>query len=478
MGEMNVLVFIPTYNERDNVEKIFHEIVALGLDLDVLFLDDNSPDGTGEILDELVTSNNRVHVIHRQGKLGIGSAHQEGIRWAYEHHYSLLITMDCDFTHPPDYIPIIINNLNDFHVVVGSRYMLDDSLEGWNLFRKFLTLAGHFMTKYLLKMPYDATGAFRLYNLDRIPEYAFEMVSSRGYSFFFESLYILHLNGHSIQEIPIKLPPRTYGHSKMRMTDAWHSLTFLFTTSLTTLFYKEKYEIYEPFVSEDVVHPAVADSKNWDDYWGSQKSAGGLIYDAIAAFYRKFIIKKALNHFIRKHFPKGSHILHAGCGSGQVDKDNGDDYSIDALDISLKALSIYKKVNKRHGKLMHGSIFHIPLPDASVDGIYNLGVMEHFTEEEITEILCEFRRVMKRDGKLMIFWPPEFGSSVMFFKIFKLVFQPFFKKKLVLHPHEICRIQSKEHVQKILQSANMKIVDYYFGIRDLFTHAIIVAIKK
>ena len=356
--------------------------------------------------------------------------------------------------------------------------MVNDSLEGWNMFRKFLTFAGHFMTKYLLKMPYDATGAFRLYRLDRIPEYAFEIVSSKGYSFFFESLYILYLNRYAIKEIPIKLPPRTYGHSKMRMKDAWHSLTFLFTTSLTSLFYREKYEIYEPFIPEEDGVSTVANNKDWDDYWESQKGAGGLIYDAIAAFYRKFIIKRALNYFIRKHFKKSSVILHAGCGTGQVDKDNCDDYSIIALDISLKALSIYKKINKNHGKLMHGSIFNIPMPDASVDGIYNLGVMEHFNKHEIQQILNEFRRVLKPNGKLIVFWPPEFGLSVLFFKLFKLLLQPFFKNELVFHPSEICRIQSKEHATRMFQQTDMNIVDYYFGVRDVFTHSIIVATKN
>jgi dolichol-phosphate mannosyltransferase len=475
---MKLLVFIPTYNEKENVENILHEIVGLRLDLDVLFLDDNSPDGTGEILDELAKKNNRVHVIHRQGKLGIGSAHQEGIRWAYKYNYSLLITMDCDFTHSPDCIPVIINNSDDYDVVIGSRYMLKDSLEGWNLFRKFLTVVGHFMTKYLLKMPYDATGAFRLYHLDKIPEYAFENVSSKGYSFFFESLYILYLNRYAIKEIPIKLPPRTYGHSKMRMKDAWHSLTFLFTTSLTTLFYREKYETYEPFIPEEGAASSVANSKDWDDYWESRKGAGGLIYDAIASFYRKSIIKRALNYFIRKHIKRGSQILHAGCGTGQVDKDNCDDYSIIALDISLKALSIYKKINKNHGKLMHGNIFNIPLPDASVDGIYNLGVMEHFNMHEIQQILSEFYRVLKPNGKLIIFWPPEFGLSVLFFKFFRLILQPFFKKELMLYPSEICRIQSKEHAVRTFRLANMKIIDYYFGMRDVFTHSIVVAIKN
>src|SRR5271157_2020858 len=113
MAKQKALVFIPTYNEKENVEKMYREIVNLGLELDILFLDDNSPDGTGEILDRLAREIPNVSVIHRSDKLGIGSAHQVGIKWAYKNNYSLLITMDCDFTHPPDYIPVIIDNSHD-----------------------------------------------------------------------------------------------------------------------------------------------------------------------------------------------------------------------------------------------------------------------------------------------------------------------------------------------------------------------------
>jgi dolichol-phosphate mannosyltransferase len=260
MHNMKLLVFIPTYNEKEYVGIILSEIMDLGLDLDILFLDDNSPDGTGEILDEFAKKNNRLQVIHRQGRLGIGSAHQEGIRWAYQHNYTHLITMDCDYSHPPYYLPVIIDNSQDFDVVVGSRYLIKNSLEGWNLFRKFLTSTGHFLTKYLLKMPYDATGAFRLYHLDKIPEYAFDIVSSKGYSFFFESLYILQLNSYSIKEIPIKLPARTHGQSKMRIKDAFHSLTLLLTIYATTLFNREKYEIYEPLIPEGETVSPISDS--------------------------------------------------------------------------------------------------------------------------------------------------------------------------------------------------------------------------
>ncbi|MFH2205130.1 MAG: polyprenol monophosphomannose synthase [Elusimicrobiota bacterium] len=217
------LVFIPTYNERSNVGTILKELCALEVELDILFLDDNSPDGTGEVLDKLVAAFPQVSVIHRAGKQGIGSAHQEGIRWAYEKGYRVLITMDCDFTHPTCYIPDFIAKGEQGTVVVGSRYVRHDSLQNWDLTRIVLTHLGHFMTKYFLCLPYDATGAYRLYRLDKVPHTAFLRVRSPGYSFFFESLYLLHRNGFPIEEVGITLPARTRGYSKMTFRDAFVS---------------------------------------------------------------------------------------------------------------------------------------------------------------------------------------------------------------------------------------------------------------
>jgi len=478
MIDGKTVIFIPTYNERENVQELCGRIQALNLEVDILFLDDNSPDGTGELLDMLAGKNKNITVLHRTGKLGIGSAHQDGIQWAYQNKYKYLITMDCDFTHPPEYIPDLIKKSVEHDIVVGSRYLKEDSLKGWNILRRSLTMAGHLLTKYLLKIHQDATGAFRIYNLDKIPAHAFSIVSSKGYSFFFESLYILNLNGFSIAEIPINLPPRTYGHSKMRIKDAWHSLMFLSAIYLNALFNKEKYEVHEPFVSSGEYGCVAKDEQGWDDYWKSQKGSGGLIYDAIAAFYRKFIIKRALNHFIRKHFKKGEEVLHAGCGSGQVDTNIQDYIAVTALDISEKALSIYKRVNKGHGHLLHGSILDIKLPNASVDGVYNLGVMEHFTESEIKIILAEFHRILKPHGKIVLFWPPEFGLSVLFLKGVHCALNTALKQDVKLHPDEITRIRSKKHAEGFITAAGFKPVEYYFGPRDFFTLAVIVGAKN
>ncbi len=227
MQKSNTLIFIPTYNEVENVEKIFNEIKALNLGNDMLFLDDNSPDGTGKVIDAIAQNNPNVFTIHRTDKQGIGSAHQVGINWAYEHHYDVLVTMDCDFTHSPSYIIDFIKLSDKANIVVGSRYMQKDSLATWNLFRKFLTYLGHFLTVNMLNMPYDASGAFRLYNLKKINNKLFQLITSKGYSFFFESLFILNYNKMKIAEIPIDLPSRTYGTSKMTWKDVFKSFGLL-----------------------------------------------------------------------------------------------------------------------------------------------------------------------------------------------------------------------------------------------------------
>jgi dolichol-phosphate mannosyltransferase len=226
---MKTLIVIPTYNERENVREMCERVVALGLDADLLFIDDGSPDGTGQLLDDLASEYGRVRVVHRSGKSGIGSAHLDGIALAYTEGYGRLVTLDCDFTHAPELIPSFLERGQTVDVVVGSRYIESDSLPGWTLIRRVLTGAGHLLTKTLLGISQDATGAFRIYDLTRIPREVFGLVRSTGYSFFFESLLIVARNGFEIAEIPIRLPARTAGHSKMTTSEIRRSVETLVT---------------------------------------------------------------------------------------------------------------------------------------------------------------------------------------------------------------------------------------------------------
>jgi dolichol-phosphate mannosyltransferase len=471
------LVLVPTYNERANVERLCREILGLNLGLDLLFVDDNSPDGTGELQDALSRELPAVHVLHRPSKLGVGSAHVHGFRWAYDHGYRRLVTMDGDFTHEPRYIPdLLAEAARGADVVVGSRYLLKSSLDGWNPMRKALTRIGHLLTRGLLRMPYDATNAFRCYRLDMIPPQLFEVVVSRGYSFFFESLYVLHRNQFRITEVPVRLPKRTYGSSKMSFREMRNSVRLLFVIYFKVLFNPEKLEAGEE-VEAAATNPQLRDEQGWDAYWDGQKvGTGGLLYDAVAALYRKWIIRPALNRFVHQYFAPGARVLHAGCGGGQVDADIRHHVSITGLDISLNALRLYKKVNRGHGQTLHGSIFDIPLPDGTLDGVYNLGVMEHFTEDEIRRILRECHRVLRPEGRVLVFWPPEFGLSVLFFKGLVWVFRNLLRRKNVkFHPGEITLVRSRSHVSGLFESAGFRVLRYSFGPRDLFTYAVVVA---
>jgi dolichol-phosphate mannosyltransferase len=221
------LIFIPTFNERDNAARMVEEVLGLGLDADLLFIDDNSPDGTGAVLDELAGRHPRLKVIHRSGKLGIGSAHLAGIAHAYAECYTRLVTMDCDFTHSPSLIPEFLAAAGRSHVIVGSRYVSRHSLPHWSLFRKVLTRSGHFLTRWVLGIPQDATSAFRFYDLARIPRATFDRVRSQGYAFFFESLVVLTKNGFTIHEMPATLLARRRGESKMNVGEVARSVRTL-----------------------------------------------------------------------------------------------------------------------------------------------------------------------------------------------------------------------------------------------------------
>ncbi|HEX4407003.1 MAG TPA: glycosyltransferase [Polyangia bacterium] len=224
MGGPKTLLAIPTYNEVGNVEPLCLELLGQELDLDILFMDDASPDGTGALIDRLAAEHTRILGVHRAGKLGIGSAHLDCVAYAYDHGYDVLITMDCDFTHPPSAVSSLIALSVDFDVVVGSRYLVRDSLQDWTVFRRMLTYGGHFLTRRLLNLEQDASSGMRLYQLRSIPRALFGLIDARGYSFFFESLYVLVINGYRVGEVGIRLPARASGHSKMTPKDAAEGL--------------------------------------------------------------------------------------------------------------------------------------------------------------------------------------------------------------------------------------------------------------
>lgn len=244
MKHLNILIFIPTFNEKNNVKLIYDKIRSLIKDIDLLFIDDASPDGTGKILDDISTKDQKVKVIHRDSsKKGIGSAHIEGINYGYLNSYDYIITMDCDLSHSPEFIIKFIEKRNSADVVVGTRFQNNNSIKDWNLYRKLLTKLGHLASIIFLGLSYDTTGAFRLYNLNKIDKSFLNLINYKRYSFFFESLYILSYNNYRIIEIPITLPSRVYGESKQKFSDVFLGIRNLFSIFISRIIFRKKYKI-------------------------------------------------------------------------------------------------------------------------------------------------------------------------------------------------------------------------------------------
>jgi dolichol-phosphate mannosyltransferase len=463
------LIFIPTYNERSNVEPMTSRLFALGLDADVVFMDDASPDGTGELLDQLARRHPRMSVLHRTGKLGIGSAHLDGIAYAYDKGYERLVTLDADFTHSPELIPTFLHSAENAHVVVGSRYLEEESLPGWTLYRKSMTKLGHVLTESLLGMKEDATGAFRVYDLRAIPRDLFDLVRSRGYAFFFESLFVVRKNGFRIAQVALKLPARTYGSSKMSSLEVGRSVKTLASLFLESKRDPDRFRLRrEPAIDESLV-----DEQNWNAYWNKKDQKTTATYDAIATLYRNAVIRRRLEQTIRREFAPGARLLHAGCGSGQVDVRLHETADITAVDISESALSMYLRQNPR-ARVEHASILALPFPDASFDGAYNLGVVEHFKHDELSRAFREIRRVTKPGGKVVVFWPHAYATSVMVLDFTHWVLNDVLNKNVRLHPPEHSLVHSKAEARELLASGGLELESYSFGPEDLFVQAVVV----
>jgi len=215
MNNNKLLIFTPTYNERDNIEKFYYELKKYCPQGDILFLDDNSPDGTGILMDALAAVDLSVRIIHRPKKMGIGSAHRQAFSFAKEHNYDFLLTMDADFTHDPCYIPAMLAHKDNADVVIGSRYVKGGKLKGWGFVRTCLTYTAYAVNTYALGLPYDCTGAYRLYRVSLLHQDFYTKIQSNGYSFFIESLYQLKKMKCGITQVPIVAPIRNKGKSKI-----------------------------------------------------------------------------------------------------------------------------------------------------------------------------------------------------------------------------------------------------------------------
>ena len=228
--QKGILIIIPVLNEVNNIIPIINRIRKHLINKHhILFIDDNSKDGTLNMIQKMKKKYKNIFFIQRPNKLGIGSAHKKGISWAYHKKYKTIVTMDCDGTHDPIYIKkmIYILNKKNFDLISTNRFLKADSLKDWSEWRKRLTILRHLLIKFLLNIEYDSSGAFRCYDTRKIKLQDILQAENNSYSFFWESMFLLSKKNYKIFEIPIKLPGRLSGSSKMRLIDILSALIHL-----------------------------------------------------------------------------------------------------------------------------------------------------------------------------------------------------------------------------------------------------------
>jgi dolichol-phosphate mannosyltransferase len=223
---VEALIIIPTYNEMENIEAIINSLFRLGLDLEVLVVDDNSPDGTGDFVKEWGQREPRVHSLHRAGKLGLGSAYIEGFNWGLKNtDAKYLFEMDADFSHQPQAIPSFLENIQTADLVLGSRYLDGITVMNWPLSRLFLSVGANIYTRIITGMPLkDATGGFKCFRREVLEAISLNRITSDGYSFQIEVNFHVWKRGFKIKEIPIVFEDRRSGTSKMSRRIVWEAV--------------------------------------------------------------------------------------------------------------------------------------------------------------------------------------------------------------------------------------------------------------
>jgi dolichol-phosphate mannosyltransferase len=219
------IVVVPTYNEIDNIDQLLEALLALESDVDILVIDDASPDGTGTRVDEWSKREPRVRVLHRAGKMGLGTAYIAGFTQALSNGYEVVIEMDADFSHRPSYVPELITKGQDFDLVIGSRYVAGGGTSGWGFHRRLLSETANMFVRQVLRLPvHDCTAGFRCFKATALKRIDFSRVLAEGYSFQVEMLFRILKNGGRVAEIPIIFEERRHGNSKISRTEVFRAV--------------------------------------------------------------------------------------------------------------------------------------------------------------------------------------------------------------------------------------------------------------
>jgi dolichol-phosphate mannosyltransferase len=231
------LVIIPTFNEADNITRLLPAVLSQAPHLDVLIVDDNSPDGTAGLVRDMMSANSRIHLIERPGKMGLGTAYVLGFKFAIEHGYDYVFEMDADFSHSPKEIPNFLKKIQEYDLVLGSRYIHGVRVLNWPMRRLLLSFSANVYTQIITGLPIrDATGGFKCFRREVLEAIELDKVKSNGYAFQIEMSFKAWKKGFRLTEIPIIFLDRRSGVSKMSRKIVYEAIFMLWTLRLRSLF--------------------------------------------------------------------------------------------------------------------------------------------------------------------------------------------------------------------------------------------------
>lgn len=233
---MEKLVIVPTYNELENIDALITQVLSLPHGLDILIVDDNSPDGTANVVKEWLKKSDRVHLLQRPGKMGLGSAYRDGFRYALANGAEYIFEMDADFSHDPAALGQFLENIKDVDIVLGSRYLHGVTVVNWPLSRLILSYSANLYSRIITGLPLkDATGGFKCFRRRALEGIKLDRVKSEGYSFQIEMSFRCWKRGFKIKEIPITFTDRRAGVSKMSRKIIWEAAGMVWRLRLLDL---------------------------------------------------------------------------------------------------------------------------------------------------------------------------------------------------------------------------------------------------
>lgn len=237
---MKILVISPTYNESKNISNLIDELFKLDISLDLLIVDDNSPDGTSDIVKTHMRENKNIHIIQREKKMGLGTAYIAGYKYAIENNYDIIVQIDADLSHDPKDINSFIEHIGKYDMIIGSRYVDGVNVVNWPIRRLLLSYFANFYARLVTGVPiYDLTGGFKCIKSKVLEKINLDLIQSQGYSFQIEINFLTFNYGFAIKEIPIIFHDRTVGESKMNRSIVYEAMLVVPKLFFKKLFLKK-----------------------------------------------------------------------------------------------------------------------------------------------------------------------------------------------------------------------------------------------